>query len=266
MINYLTAAFYGIVQGFTEFLPVSSSGHLVILHDTISLPIKNKLLFDVMLHLATLLAVIWFFRSDIQQLFKSWLKSFTGQSDAFSRLSWLIILATIPAALAGWLFQGTIELMRSPIIVAVMLIAGGLLFILFEKVSRKTDELDNINWRKSLIIGLAQAIALIPGTSRSGITIIAGLATGLKRQAALRFSFLLSVPIILGANIKKIPEIFSSGQNGDEAILFAIGFIFALISGMLAIKFFLQYARKHSLLIFAIYRFVLAIIVIGVMY
>ncbi|MCK4554620.1 undecaprenyl-diphosphate phosphatase, partial [Candidatus Parcubacteria bacterium] len=199
-MDYINAIIFGIIQGITEFLPISSSGHLVILHKFFNLPIKNELAFDVALHLATLLAVVWFFKNDIYNLLKSWFKSFTGHSDEFSKLSWLIILATIPAGLAGWYFEEMVEhTFRSINVVVVMLVIGGVLLLIVEKISRKTDDLKNLNWAKALIIGLAQAIALIPGTSRSGITIIAGLGAKLKRQAAIRFSFLMSVPIIFGA-------------------------------------------------------------------
>lgn len=260
-MDYIAATIYGIIQGLTEFLPVSSSGHLVLMHEFIPLPTNNNLLFDVVLHLGTLVAILWFFRSDISHLITSWLKSFIGKIDTFGKISWLILLATIPAALAGWFFQGKIESVRNPSVVIVMLILVGGLFIIFEKVGRKRDKLANMNWSKALIIGLAQAIALIPGTSRSGITIIAGLGTGLKREEALRFSFLLAVPIIIGANIKKIPEILGAGQNGEEITLLTIGFIFALVSGVLTIKYFLRFAKKHSLFVFAIYRFILAAVV-----
>lgn len=258
-MDYINAIIFGLIQGITEFLPISSSGHLVILHQFIDLPLQNKLAFDVVLHLATLLAIVWFFRKDIWMLLVSWLKSFSGQRDEFSKISWLIILATIPAGLAGLFLEDIIEsVLRSPAVVVVMLIVVGILFIVLEKISRKTDELKNLNWRKVLIIGLAQAIALIPGTSRSGITIIAGLGAGLKREAAVRFSFLMSVPIIFGASIKKIPSVFSANLAGNELIILLIAFFAAYASGIIVIKYFLRFAKHHSLNIFAIYRFILA--------
>ncbi|MDP3043427.1 MAG: undecaprenyl-diphosphatase UppP [bacterium] len=262
-MDYIYAVIFGVIQGITEFLPISSSGHLVILHKFIDLSLKNELAFDVALHLAAVLAVVWFFREDILRLLKSWLKSFAGYRDEFSKLSWLIILATVPAALAGWLFGDIIEsVFRSPIVVAVMLIVVGALFIVLEKVSRKTDELKNLNWNKSLIIGFAQAIALIPGTSRSGITIIAGLFAGLKREAAVRFSMLLSIPVILGASITKIPQIFKADFGDKEFALLAVAFFAAFISGLVAIKYFLKFAKEHSLNVFAFYRIALAVLII----
>ena len=262
-MDYIYSAIFGIIQGITEFLPISSSGHLVILHKFITLPIRNELAFDVVLHLATLLAVLWFFRQEVKQLLKSWIRSFSGYNDQFSKISWLIILGTMPAALAGWLFDDFIEVVfRSPLIVAVMLALIGILFIVFEKISRFTKDLEKLTWRQVLLIGLAQAVALIPGTSRSGITIIAGLGAGLKRDAAVRFSFLLSIPVIAGAAIKKIPPAFNLNQSGEELAILIIAFIFSYLSGYLSIKYFLQFAKRHSLNIFAVYRFILAAVIL----
>lgn len=262
-MQYINAIIFGIVQGITEFLPISSSGHLVVLHRFIDLPLQNEMAFDVALHTATLLAIILFFYADIKRLLSSWIKSFFGSRDEYSKISWLIILATIPAGLAGWLFEDIVESkLRSPLVVAVMLVVVGLFLIIFEKISRKTDSLKNLNWKKSLIIGLAQVIALIPGTSRSGITIIAGLGAGLKRQAAIRFSFLLSAPIIFGASIKKVPQIVESNLAVNELIILLIAFIASFVSGIFVIKYFLRFAKKHSLNIFAAYRFALAVLII----
>lgn len=274
MIVYLNAIIFGVVQGITEFLPVSSSGHLVILHKFISLPVKNDLAFDVVLHFATLLAVVWFFRADIAKLFIGFFQSFkrfskrgsVSSADAdslYGKLSWFLLLATVPAALAGVFLEDLIEyVFRSPVVVAVMLVAVGALFIIFEKISRKTDKLADLNWKTSLFIGLAQALALIPGTSRSGITIIAGLGAGLKREAAIRFSFLLSIPVIFGASVMKIPPMFNTRIADNEISVLAIAFIASFITGLLAIKYFLRFARSHSLNVFAYYRFALAVLII----
>ncbi len=257
-MDYINAIIFGIVQGLTEFLPISSSGHLVIIHKLINLPINNELAFDVVLHLATLIAVLLFFKKDIWLLLKSWLKSFKGEKDDLSKISWLIILGTIPAAIAGYFLDDLVESkFRSPLVVAIMLIVVGILFIIIEKYSKKIQDMNNLNWRKSLVIGIAQAIALIPGTSRSGITIIAGLWSGLKREVAIKFSFLLSIPIILGAVIKKIPQI-NSGFSGDEFGILLVAFIFSFTTGFFTIKYFLRFAKTHTLNIFAIYRFILA--------
>ncbi len=262
-MSYIYSAIFGFVQGITEFLPISSSGHLVILHEFISLPIKNEIIFDVIMHLATLFAVLWFFRQEIGQLLKSWFLSLGGQKDDLSRIGWLIILGTIPAALAGWLFGDFIEVaFRSPLIVAIMLAIIGAFFIVFEKISSFQNDLEKLNWRQTLLIGLAQAVAFIPGTSRSGVTIIAGLGVGLKREVAVKFSFLLSIPIIAGAVIKKIPQALILGINGGELMILSIGFIFSFLTGFLAIKYFLRFSKNNSLHIFAYYRFILAAILL----
>ena len=186
-MDYIYSAIFGFVQGITEFLPISSSGHLVILHEFINLPVKNELIFDIIMHLATLFAVLWFFRQEIGQILKSWFFSLRGRKNDLSRIGWLIILGTIPAALAGWLLGDFIEVaFRSPSIVAVMLIVIGGFFIVFEKISSFQNNLEKLNWRRSLLIGLAQVVAFIPGTSRSGVTIIAGMGVGRSEIKRLR--------------------------------------------------------------------------------
>jgi len=266
-MDYVVAIFFGIIQGLTEFLPVSSSGHLIILHEIFKLPIENEMAFDVVLHFATLLAVLFFFRKDIYHLIKSWFGSLFGRKDEYSRISWFIIIGTIPAALAGWFFDDIIEnSLRSPFVVVAMLIIVGILFIIFEKFSKFVKEFKDMNWKNSIVIGLAQAIALVPGTSRSGITIIAGIGSGLKREVAIRFSFLLSIPIIFGAVIKKTPQIISDNLSVNDYSVLLIAFLSAFVSGILAIKYFLLFSKKHSLNVFAIYRFVLAGVIIACLF
>lgn len=263
MNNFIVAFIYGAVQGITEFLPVSSSGHLIILHKYLTFPLKNDLTFDLALHLATVVAVAGYFYKDIWHLLKGWFKSFSGKDSDNGRLSWLIILATIPAALAGWLWEGFIEnQLRSTLVVAFMLVAVGALFIIAEKVSKKTDDLNKLNWKKSIFIGLMEALALVPGTSRSGITIIAGLWAGLKREAAVKFSFLLMIPITLGAFIKKAPEGLAN-VGSDEWTFATVAFLSALFFGIIAIKYLISFSKKYSLNVFAYYRFALAILVVA---
>lgn len=262
MNNYLSAILFGLVQGLTEFLPISSSGHLLILHRLLTLPVKNELAFDVVLHFSTLLAAVWFFRKDIWELMKSWLGSLSGKTSEAGKISWFIILATIPAVLAGYFFNDLIEsTFRSPLIVVIMLILVGILFIILEKVSKKIEELNSLTWRKAFFIGLAQALALIPGTSRSGITIIAGLAAGLKREVAVKFSFLLLIPVTLGAAVKEAPLGLAALKRGEGMVLL-IAFLTAFISGLLAIKYFLKFSQKHKLDVFGYYRIILAMILI----
>lgn len=203
---------------------------------------------------------MYFFRQDIILLIY---KFFTAPREKEGRLAWFILFSTVPAALAGWIFSDYIEsAFRSPYLVALMLAIVGALLILAERISKKIYTLDNLNWVKCLNIGLAQILSLIPGTSRSGITIIAGLFEGLKRDEAVRFSFLLSIPIIAGAFLKEIPELLDSGSLLNEWLLYLTGFLSALFSGFLAIKYFLKFSSKYKLDIFAYYRFILAIIIV----
>jgi undecaprenyl-diphosphatase len=260
MFNYFSALIFGLVQGATEFLPVSSSGHLVILHQFFPHLVANDLAFDTILHLATLLAVLWYFRTEVINLIISWLKSLVGKRDADSKLAWLIILGIIPAGVMGWLFSNSIEAyFRSPIWVAAMLIIVGIAFIVFEKRYGQNQEiLSQLNWKNALTIGVAQVLALIPGTSRSGITIIAGMGTGLKREEAVKFSFLLSMPLIAAAALSQAKTLLHVSFSIDEKIIYTIAFLAALVSGYLAVKYFIKYAANHTLNIFAYYRFVLA--------
>ena len=260
MINYFSAIIFGLVQGVTEFLPVSSSGHLVILHKMFPKFISNDLAFDTVLHLATLLALLWFFRTEVKDLIFSWLASFRQKGDANSRLAWLIIVGIIPALIIGYFFSDAIEsIFHSTAWVVVMLVVVGLLFIIFEKLYGSNEKmLDSLDWKKALAIGSAQVISFIPGTSRSGITIIAGLANGLKREAAVKYSFLMSMPLIAAAGLSQLGSLFSGQFSGNDIAVLIVAFISASISGYFAIKYFLRYASKHSLNIFAYYRFILA--------
>lgn len=256
---YLKSVIFGVVQGVTEFLPVSSSGHLAILHKFLSLPIDNELAFDVSLHFATLLAVLIYFKDDILFMIRSFFRSFTGKHDEFSRLSWFIILGTIPAAFSGWFFSDFIEeKFRGILTIAIMLILVGILFIWGEKFSKKIKDYKKLTLGKALFIGLAQALALIPGTSRSGITIITGLFVGLQRARAVRFSFLLSIPIIFGAFLKKIPHLGGLDIEGQEMILLILAGVSAFVSAFYTIKYFIKFTRDKGLEIFAYYRFILA--------
>lgn len=267
MINYFNAIFFGFVQGVTEFLPVSSSGHLILLHKFISLPIENEIAFDVALHFATFLAIFFYFYKDIWRIILAWLKSFKNGGTDDSLLAWYIFIATLPAAIIGLFFDDYIEnTLRSPLVVVFMLFIVGFLFIIAEKICKKTLEINSVNWKKALTIGFAQAIALVPGTSRSGITIIAGLFAGLKREAALRFSFLISLPIIFGASIKEIPGLFSQSLGSQELIIVAIAFVSTFIFGMFTISFFLRYVKNNSLTVFAWYRFALAALILLYLY
>lgn len=262
-MDFITTIIFALVQAVTEFLPISSSGHLVLLHAALPGISDNDLAFDVLLHAGTLLATILYFRSDIYRILLAVGRQAVGKgSSADARLGWLLLFASVPAAAAGFLFETMIEnALRSPWVVVVMLVIVGIALLAVERLSRGTADEHAVGWRAALVIGCAQALALIPGTSRSGITIIAGIAGGLKREAAVRFSFLMSVPIISGATVKKLPDIMSgSGGLNGEAL---IGFVVAVAAGWIVIHYLLRYVRNHSLAAFAYYRFMLAAVVAG---
>jgi len=221
--------------------------------------------FDVFLHVGTLLAVITFFWSDLVKIFIGWFKNalkFNFKASE-ARLGWLLIIATIPAVIFGYFLENLIENnLRSNLIVAVMLIVVGALFLLAEKFANQQNTLEKLTWKNVLFIGCAQALALIPGTSRSGITIIAGMVMKLKREAALRFSFLMSAPIILGASIKKIVPLGETILGEENILIFILSFMISYIVGYLVIKYLLKYVANHSLNIFAYYRFALALVIL----
>ncbi len=261
-MDLIYSIIFGVVQGITEFLPVSSTGHLVILHELWPMDLSSDLGFDVVLHGGTLLALVIYFRQEIFQYLKGFLRSFKrfdARNDIEQKLSWLIIIGTIPAALIGYFTESYVEdAFRSIWVIIIALIIGGLLFIIIEKISRKEKDLGKINGLTALFIGLAQAIALIPGVSRSGITIIAGLGAGLKRETAAKFAFLLSIPIIFGAGLKKTLDLIEAGALTNNWFIYLVGFTASLVSGYLCVKYFLKYLKNRSLAPFAYYRFILS--------
>jgi len=271
MLNIIYSLIAGVVQGLTEFLPVSSSGHLLVLHDFLKFDFVDNLAFDVVLHWGTLLALIIFFRKDLVRYVLAFFGSFRHwniKENLDQRLAWYLALATIPAGLAGLLWENQIEtVLRASWLVAVMLILFGLFLYLADVIFSKSKEIRQLGWVGALIIGVAQALALIPGVSRSGATIIAGLSQKLKRDQAARFSFLLSVPIVFLAGLKKIVDLISVDalMSGDWLIL-AVGFFASFISGYFCIKYFLRFLQSHSLKIFAYYRIIFGIIILLVLY
>ncbi len=263
-MNYFLAILAGLVQGLTEFLPISSSGHLVIFHEIFNFQLQNNLLFDVVLHLGTLGALVLFFYSDIVKLAQAFFTSLVKwnlKQDHEQRLAWLIIIGTVPAAILGYFFEDLITTyFHQTWLVGVMLIIIAIAMWLTEKYAESRREISQLNLYDSLIIGLAQAVALIPGTSRSGMTIIAGMGQKLKRQQAARFSFLLSIPIVLAAGVKQVLEINWTSQA--DLWLLALGFVSALVSGYLSIKFLLNYLTHHSLNIFVWYRLTIGCLIL----
>ena len=213
-MDFLQPIILGMVQGLGEFLPISSSGHLIATSWLFEWQ-DQGLAFDVALHWGTLIAVLIYFRRDILQLIKSFLSSLVPAKRNFAtdpnqRIAWLIILGTIPAAIAGKLFEDYIaSVLRSPVTIIITLSVGALLIFAIDRWGKKIKQMSDMTWKDALVIGLAQAIAIIPGVSRSGATMIAGLGIGLTREQTARFSFLLSAPIILGAGLLELPAIFA---------------------------------------------------------
>ncbi len=260
---YLFSVIFGVIQGLTEFLPISSTAHLIILHRLWPIEVASDLGYDVVLHGGTLLALLAYFRKDVVRYLAGFFRSFRRwdpRHDHDQRLAWLIIIGSIPAGLIGYAFEANIEeQLRSLWVIVATLFVGAVLFFIVERVSRKNREIETIGTGTAVIVGLAQALALIPGISRSGITIIAGLFAGLKRAAAARFAFLLSIPIIFGAGLKKILELVQQGALAQHPLVYLVGLIASIISGYLCIKYFLRFLQNRSLIPFAYYRLVLGV-------
>jgi undecaprenyl-diphosphatase len=253
------AIILGIVQGVTEFLPISSSAHLILLPWMFGWQgtLVDSLNFDVALHAGTLVAILAFFWRDWFDLFG---KFFTGLRDGTwktneGRLVWFIFLATIPAGILGFKYEHVVEdSFRNPLLIAGALAAISLVMWAADRYSAKTADLGRLSLGHAIFIGFAQALALLPGVSRSGITIIAGLMAGYTRESAARFSFLLSTPVIAGAAILKLHKLHLAD---NEALPFVLGTAFSAIVGYLCIKFLLQYLNRHSLNLFVWYRLAL---------
>jgi undecaprenyl-diphosphatase len=262
-MTILQAIIFGAVQGLTEFLPVSSTAHLILLPWFMGWP-DPGLAFDVALHLGTLVALLIYFRADWIALITSALGLVRGRSQTpNARMAMLIVAATIPGAAAGALFENKVEdAFRAPQLIAVMLIVMALVLFGAEKVGSRKKSLDDMSWGDAITVGIAQAFAIVPGVSRSGSTITAGLFLSMKRDAAARFSFYLSAPIIAGAVGKKMIDIVKSGLGLDQMGSFVAGIIASGIIGYLAIAFLMRYLQTHNTYLFVIYRIALGIVVL----
>ncbi len=251
----IEALILGVVQGLTEFLPVSSTAHLILFPWFFKWGgLVDTLTFDVALHAGTLLALLLVFWRD-------WIDIFLRKR----KLLLFLVIATIPAGILGKMFNDMIESrFRSPLIICSSLVAVGVVLLLSEKMYKykKTDDITLID---AVVIGISQAVALIPGVSRSGITISSGLFRGLDRESAARFSFLLSTPVIAGAVVLHLRKMAVAGSGDYNLHLLAGGIIASAVTGFLAIKFLLSFLRKHSVGVFAWYRFSLAaVIIVGI--
>lgn len=256
IIQIITLA---LIQGLTEFLPISSSAHLILVPVLTGWE-DQGLAFDVAVHMGTLAAVVLYFRRDIAAMAVAWAGSLQGQGlTADARLAWAVLFGTLPAGLAGLLFVGFIEAhLRSPLVIATTTIGFGLLLWWADASGRRQRNEHTITWNDVLIIGIAQALSLIPGTSRSGITITAGLAVGLTRKAAARYSFLLSIPVIILAGGLETLKLIRLPGGTDWTALF-LGTVISALSAYLCIHFFLKLLERIGMLPFVVYRLILGI-------
>lgn len=270
-MDILQAIIIGLVQGLTEFLPVSSSAHLIFTQQALGLS-DVGLAFDVLLHVGTLVAVVAYFFSDIISMIKGFFLSLIDlkdgkfmeevRRDPYKKLAWLTIIATIPVGIVGVLFNDLVESLFTGITVpAFFLLITGCLLYVSQRMNSGGIDLSNITLKEALIMGCGQALAVMPGLSRSGTTIAAGLFSGLDKEFAAKFSFILSIPAILGAGVFQLKDL-SGGNVEIEACI--AGFIVAVISGYLAISILLKLIREKSLDIFAYYCWIVgAVILVG---
>lgn len=264
----IQALIMGLVQGLTEFIPVSSSGHLVLVPWLFGWkdPFIDSVAFTVVLHMGTLLALLVYFWKDWLRLIPAGFatirdRSFNGDPDR--KMAFLLVVATIPAVLVGPLFESKLEeLVREPARIAVMLCVGAAILWLADRWGSKKREIDTLTFREALVIGVAQTIALVPGISRSGISISAGLFMGFNREAAARFSFLMATPVIGGAGLWEARKLLTheAGPNPELNVVL-IGFLAAAISGFLAIRFMLAFLKRQPLTAFVVYRVAAAVLV-----
>ena len=254
-VSIFEAIVLGLVQGVTEFLPVSSSGHLLVIHNIFG-STGSTLGFDVALHTGTLLALVLYFKKDLWQYLVN-----VGRNNPIGREARLLIYATVPAAVGGFLFSDYIDnKFRAALVVAITLFTVGVLMLVVDRNNEKAKT-EKVNTKQGMIIGFSQALALVPGVSRSGITMVSGIFSGLNRAEAARFSFLLAIPIIAGSALGIILKDPGS-VTGSGSIELFVGVVSAFLSGILAIKFFLRVVSRVGLKPFAIYRMLLAVIVI----
>jgi undecaprenyl-diphosphatase len=266
-VSLLEAVVLGIVQGLTEFLPISSTAHLRIVPAFAGWEDPGAA-FTAVTQLGTMAAVVLYFRSDLVRISRAWLRSIgrpelRGELDA--RIGWYIVLGTVPIGICGVLFKDQIETgARDLYLIGVALIVAGLILLLAEKMGSHDRALDKIRTRDGFTIGLAQALALIPGVSRSGATITAGLFMGLDRPAAARFSFLLSVPAVVLSGMLELGTILSGEEEGGDSLgPLLVATLFAFVSGYAAIAFLLRFLERHTTAVFVAYRVALGALVLA---
>jgi undecaprenyl-diphosphatase len=263
-MTIIEAIFFGVIQGLTEFLPISSSGHLVVLHHFFpsNMSASDELAFDVALHIGTIIPVFFYFWKEWQAMAQGVLKVIQNRTISNNpdfTLFIQLIIASIPGALAGILLEKYIEnRFRSALLVAVMMLIMGTILFIADRYTKREKDIRSISWKDVLMIGFSQALALIPGVSRSGITMTTGLFCRLTRRTAAKFSFLLLVPITLGAALKELPKLVHHGFTPDVIA----GILTAACVGWLAIVGLLKLVEKYSFLPFVVYRYLFGILVL----
>ncbi len=270
----IQAALVGLLQGLTEFIPISSSAHLELapwIAGWQTDGLVGSLAFDVFLHLGTLVALLIYFARDWIRYIGAWLASVRERrvgEDPDRRIAWLLIIATIPAAIIGFALEGFIEETfhgdndGARLAIAAFLVVGAAALWLADRFGGHRREMADLTTSTALTIGVSQALALLPGISRSGATITAGRALGLTREAAARFSFLLATPITFGAGLYGSRRLLTETHTGNEWLAIGVGFVVAVLSGLLAIGFLLAWLRRRSLTIFALYRVGFALVIV----
>lgn len=263
-MSILDSLILGLIQGLTEFLPISSSGHLILAREFLHIPLTGSLQFDIFLNTATLLAIMFCFWGDIKSLVRDFLTQ--GFSSRSKNLIYAIILGSIPAGLLGFLYKDSIEnTFRSSGTVALALLAGSFIMFFADRVYSGHPKNAGVTPLKGLVTGVFQALALIPGISRSGSTISGGLFAGLSREEAIRFSFLLLIPVSLGALLKVFLDIGVENLNDISyfvSLNSILAFLAALLSGIWAVRFLVRYLSKNSFTPFIIYRVILAVVIL----
>ncbi len=261
------ALLLGILQGFTEFLPISSSGHLVLMESFLQLPVADLMGFDVAVHFGTLLAIFVYFRNDFKDLFTAFFGMLIGKKGQSidkktlesRKMIWVLIICTLPAVFAGLLLGDYLEdMFRTTQSVAVMMLVVAFYFVIAEQIGKKMVD-KKITMKTGLIIGIAQAFALIPGVSRSGSTIATGIFQGINRQSAARFSFLLGSVAISAATVLSLYKVIKGEIYLPGWDLIIVGILSSFISGYLAVSMLMKFLKRHSLNVFAIYLLVLSL-------
>jgi len=268
----LQAIILGIVQGLTEFLPISSSAHLILVPEVLGWqdPFINSAAFDVMLHMGTLAALLAYFWRDLWRYFVAFLATLRDRGidgDPDRKIAVLLAISVVPAALIGVLLESFIDTFfrAEPLYVCGLLVVGALILYAADHLARHIKKMQDLSFPEALGIGLAQALALFPGISRSGITIAAGLFLGLERAAAARFAFLMGTPVIAGAGLWKLRQLAGGGAGAFEPAVLIAGVVASAVSGLIAIWFLLRYLQNHNTDIFVIYRIGAAIVFAGLL-